>query len=211
MELIRTLRHTLLTTGLPGRDAQFRMAHLARVQPQEAPPEAQKAAVLVILFPADNNWQLIFIKRKDVPGDHHRAQISFPGGKYEPADATLIQTALRETEEEIGVLRNQFQVIGPLTELYIPVSNFEVHPYLACLGAAPSYTMQESEVSAVLEVPLSNFLQPDARQERDIRVREDLLLKSVPCFDVHGETLWGATAMMLNELLELIHPWGTRG
>lgn len=204
MDFVKQLRMALLMNELPGREAQLRMAHVTRSRYVEAPSDARVAAVMVTLFPKEENWNLLLIKRKTVHGDRHSGQIGFPGGKFEPEDGTLIQTALRETEEEVGIGRGNINVLGPLTDLYIPVSNFVVHPYVGVLDQQPTYRLQPTEVSRVYETPLRRFLHPDARKKTDLQIAEGLNLKNVPYFDVEGEVLWGATAMILSELLEVI-------
>ena len=169
-----------------------------------APVGARQAAVLLALFPKDGEWHIVFIERNASDRDHHGGQISFPGGKAEPTDGSMLATALREAEEEVGIGAGQVNVLGGLTELYIPVSNFQVHPFLGYLEAAPSYQLQLEEVNAVIEAPLSHFRQPGVRQVTDIRINAQITLKNVPYFDLHGRVLWGATAMMLNELLEIL-------
>ena len=189
---------------LPGRDAQLRMAHATRRHYVGASTAARQAAVLLTLFPKNGEWNIVLIERNPNDRDQHGGQISFPGGKAEPSDGTLLNTALREAEEEVGIAQQQVKILGALTELYIPVSNFQVYPFLGYLEAAPSYQVQVEEVNEVLEVPLSHFWQQDTRQVTDIRINTQITLKNVPYFDLNGRVLWGATAMMLNELLELI-------
>jgi len=113
-------------------------------------------------------------------------------------------TALREAEEEVGIRQQDVTVLGKLTELYIPVSNFQVHPFVGFLANEPSFTLQEEEVSAVLTVPLAHFQKEDAVKTTNIRIGKHLVLQNVPYFDTGGKVLWGATAMMLNELLQLV-------
>lgn len=194
----------MLMKALPGREAQLQMAHITRSRYVEAPEGARVAAVMLTLFPKDENWNLLLIKRKTVHGDLHSGQIGFPGGKFELEDRTLIQTALRETEEEVGIAKSEINVLGPLTNLYIPVSNFVVHPYVGLVSGQPNYHLQESEVSKLFEKPVRSFLDPSARKTTDIKVGEGLSLKNVPYFELEGEVLWGATAMILSEFLEII-------
>lgn len=189
---------------LPGREAQLQMAHATRRQYLEAPTAARQAAVLLALFPKNEEWSIVFIERNANDRDQHGGQISFPGGKAEPQDGSMLNTALREAEEEIGISREQVKILGGLTDLYIPVSNFQVHPFLGYLEAAPTYQVQVEEVNAVLEVPLSHFQQQGVRQVTDIRITPQIFLKNVPYFDLYGRVLWGATAMMLNELLQIL-------
>ncbi len=203
MDLIRRLEERM-NLPLPGRNAHLQMAHVTRRHYVEAPVGARQAAVLVVLFPKNEDWHIVFIERNANDRDHHGGQISFPGGKAEPSDDSMLTTALREAEEEVGIGRKQVKILGGLTELYIPVSNFQVHPFLGFLEAPPSYQLQVEEVNAVLEVPLSHFQLPGTRQVTDIRINPQISLKQVPYFEVEGRVLWGATAMMLNELLEIV-------
>lgn len=189
---------------LPGRDAQLRMAHVTRRLYVEAPTGARQAAVLATLFQKEDHWHVVLIERNANDRDHHAGQISFPGGKAEPDDSSLLITALRETEEEIGIPRQNVKILGSLTDMYIPVSNFQVHPFVGYLDHPPVYRLQEEEVSGVLEVPLDIFHQKDLRKTTDIPVSKQLTLKNVPYFDIHGKILWGATAMIMNELVELM-------
>lgn len=122
----------------------------------------------------------------------------------EQSDDTMLQTALRETEEEVGIPRNGVQILGKLSELYIPVSNFQVHPFVGVLDQQPTYTLQEEEVSRVIEVPISHFQNETSRRVIDIQVNRHLSMKNVPYFDVEGKILWGATAMMISELVEAL-------
>ncbi len=193
-----------LNAPLPGMDAHLRMAHITRRHYMDAPTGAKQAAVLMTLFPKNEEWHIVLIERNANDRDQHAGQLGFPGGKAEPSDGTMLATALRETEEEVGISREQVKILGNLTGIYIPVSNFQVHPFLGYLNAQPAYQLQASEVNDVLEVPLSHFQLPGTRRVTDIRINAQITLKNVPYFDLHGQVLWGATAMMLNELLEII-------
>jgi len=136
--------------------------------------------------------------------DRHRGQISFPGGRFEPQDKHLANTALREAEEEVGVDAGQVELIGGLTDLYIPVSNFRVDPYVGYTEITPDFIPQESEVNDILEVPVEELIHPGNLKYKDLTIREGFTIPNVPYFDLLGKTVWGATAMMLSELVELI-------
>ncbi len=190
---------------LPGIAAQLKMAHATRRHLKDiADTKPVLAAVLAVLFPKNGEWHILLIERRKVDGDKHSGQIGFPGGKSENGDGNLMITALRETEEELGINRQDISILGALTELYIPVSNFLVHPFVGYLTYPPTYQLQQNEVDGVLEIPLSHFLDISKRKSIDIRISSNLILKNVPYYDVNGKVLWGATAMMLSELTELI-------
>lgn len=186
--------------------AQFRMAHAGRKLYVEPPDHARKAGVLALLYPRAAQWHIALILR--VSGnaqDRHSGQVSFPGGSFDPVqDQSLLDTALRETEEEIGVPRQAVQVIGALTDLYIPVSNFHVHPFVGFVSDTPPMTPQSEEVQLILEAPLAWLQHPAAKQRVDIVLGQGLVLPQVPCFVVQDYIVWGATAMMLSELLALL-------
>ena len=191
---------------LPGKNAHYRMAHVGRRGELTVPDHARQAGVLALFYPdRKEQWNLALIERvSHNPNDRHGGQISFPGGRFEKADGTLVRTALRETQEEIGVDSSEVQVLGPLTDLYIPVSNYQVHPFVGIMYHTPSFSPQWEEVAAVVEVPLELLCDPSTRQTTDLRLSANILLKDVPYFNVFGKVIWGATAMMLNELLELL-------
>jgi 8-oxo-dGTP pyrophosphatase MutT (NUDIX family) len=190
--------------GLPGRDYQLKMAALLKRSIFDAPPTARKAAVLMLIFPKDGEWHLVLTERTGNENDPHSRQISFPGGSAESADVDLAATALRETHEEIGVEPSVIQLIGAMTDVYIPVSNFHVQPFLAWTNAPPQYQRQETEVKTVIETPLSVLKNEANWKVKDIRVSAQYDLKNVPYFDVFGNAVWGATAMMISEFLEML-------
>lgn len=193
-----------LQGALPGLSQQLAMAPPYREVPNEAWVRAQnpkEAAVLLLLFERSGDWQLLFTKRVAYPGVHS-AQISFPGGKMEAVDLSKQQTALRETEEEVGVSAQQIELLGPLTPLYIPPSNFLVDPFVGRLTEAPRWVPQASEVAEIVEIPLNYLLQTNARTERNIVVGNGQ--RTVPGFVWEEHFIWGATAMMLEEFLTVV-------
>jgi len=194
-----------LRQPLPGRAAQYEMAHAVRQDTPPPPPNAREAGVLALLFPKDKDWHLTLILRQNNnPNDRHGGQVSFPGGKREVHDEDLRATALREAEEEVGVDPSAVNLLGALSELYIPVSNFKVQPYVGFTEQTPQFVPQPEEVQAVLEVPFRQFLSNNTRRKKDLHLYPQLILRDVPYFDVADQTVWGATAMMISELVAVL-------
>lgn len=190
---------------LPGVDAQYRMATAFRYNRTPAPPHAVHAGVLALFFPKDGQWHIVLIERTSrYPQDRHRGQISFPGGRHETEDPSMQFTALREAKEEVGVEPDRIEILGALTDLYIPVSNFLVHPFVGYTEEQPAFRPEPSEVADILEVPVQHFLTEQNIRKKDMTVQGNVRLKEVPYFDISGKVLWGATAMMLSELLALV-------
>ena len=198
-----------LEAPLPGHDAHLRMApesprrHVLSV----AERACREAGVLVLLLPPLDDPRIVLTVRHDELPDHG-GQISFPGGQREGTE-TLSETALREAEEEIGLAATSVRLLGGLTPLYIPPSNYCVHPFLGAPLAPPSLRPTDREVAVILRAPVRRLLAPDARvvepwtlQGRDV---------DVPYYDVDGHAVWGATAMMLAEVLAVLEGLVDRG
>jgi 8-oxo-dGTP pyrophosphatase MutT (NUDIX family) len=199
-----------LQAPLPGRSAQYRMASVQRLRviaPDFVPPsDAKQAAVLIVLHRVDplDTWQTLLIQRTANPHDRHSGQVSFPGGRHEPDDGSMQATALREAEEEVGLSATAMQVVGALTPLYIPVSDFMVHPYVAVTDAPLDIRTQPSEVESVFMPALSHFMEDQHIEMRDITIGPNVHLPEVPCFIYQERVIWGATAMILSELVEVM-------
>ncbi len=133
----------------------------------------------------------------------HSKQIAFPGGKHEPQDQNLQQTAQRETHEEIGILPNEYEVIGQISPLYIPPSNFMVTPFLAFSTNNLTFVPDEKEVNSVIHIPLSEFNKNNFKQEKSVNLSNGMKIKT-PTYCYKNFTIWGATAMMMSEFEHLL-------
>jgi 8-oxo-dGTP pyrophosphatase MutT (NUDIX family) len=189
-----------LSQDLPGFEAQNKMAPKGSERYRNVATDHKVACVLALLFPKNDQWHLSLIERTSLhPDDKHAGQISFPGGKLDENDASYEDCALRETYEEIGIAPDTIGILGELTPLYVYVSNFLVHPFVGFTTESPKFIIQETEVKNIIEVPLDHFAKPKHKQVADIKVR-DMILPDTPYYDVYGQKLWGATAMMMSEL-----------
>lgn len=192
------------SSGLDGREAQYKA-----VPPERPRTDFEKileknpkqAAVLALLVPGRSGAELVFILRNTYPGVHS-SQIGFPGGKEEDQDSDFWQTALRETEEELGVPPDSIQKIGQLSEVYIPPSHFLVYPFVGYAKSFPKFIPDPREVSEVFTLSVKNLLHPANFYQQKVSVGS--LEYSVPAFNVEGRVIWGATAMMVSELKERI-------
>jgi len=164
--------------------------------------EPKRAAVMMLFYPKGNETHLVLIVRNSYPGVHS-SQIAFPGGKVEVFDKDLQETALRETEEEIGVKKHQIEVVRAFTEIYIPPSNFLVSPFLGISQTNLEFVLQEDEVAGIIEFPLKDFLDENIIVTRRLKTSYAIAI-DVPAFLVKEHIVWGATAMMLSELKETI-------
>ncbi|MFT4878027.1 MAG: 8-oxo-dGTP pyrophosphatase MutT (NUDIX family) [Flavobacteriales bacterium] len=204
MEWIEKLKMSM-AGDLPGSIAHNQMMSYARTQANEvraSRTDYREGAVLMMLYPHEDKYFTSLIVRPEYDGVHS-GQIAFPGGAKEEQDSDLMQTALRETEEEVGVHSSAIQIIGALSEIYIPPSNFLVQPYIGILSERPAFLRDEFEVAKILEEPISKFLMPKAVRDVKVKLQTGMQL-DVKAFDVQGHTVWGATAMMLAEFRALM-------
>jgi len=171
-------------------------------EPGYVPPiPPRRGGVLVLLYPHNDALYLPLILRPTYDGVHS-GQVSFPGGREEKIDTSLVATALREAYEEVGIAPEQVTIIGQLSRLYIQPSNFEVYPTVGWTTQRPAFVIDPSEVARLLEVPLVAFQNPANRYHEQWTLRGRQV--QVPFFRIEGETVWGATAMILSELLAVI-------
>ena len=189
----------LLSMKLPGKQAQFRMAPTFRGAFSHA-ADPVRAAVLILMYPSiEGTTSLVFIKRNEYDGPHS-GQVSLPGGAWEKGDGSIENTAIRETREELGIDGN-IEILGSLSELLIPVSNFLVSPFVGYMDQTPEFYPDESEVQFVIETPLQELMDP-RNQDSETMVRHEQTIEA-PFYRVGDEKIWGATAMILSEYLQL--------
>lgn len=195
----------LKTKPLGGLESQFKLVPELRIKISEEKiknSNPRKAAVMALFYPDEQNKTTFLLTQRASYNGTHSAQISFPGGKYDQEDDNMRQTALRELEEEVGVFRNSVEVIRQLSDTYIPPSNFMVTPFIGFLDEKPSLTPNE-EVAKLIEIEAAALL-----NEENISsiVMETSYMKEieVPCFKFYDHVVWGATAMMLSEIKDLM-------
>ncbi|HLV14884.1 MAG TPA: CoA pyrophosphatase [Xanthomarina sp.] len=192
---------------LPAEPSQLKMSPPFREALQEKQKhlikDAKRAGVMALFYPNYNQeTNLVLILRKTYKGVHS-AQVGFPGGKVELSDTSIQDAAIRETFEEVGVPIQQIQVVRALTQVYIPPSNYFVQPFLGISKQTPNFIKQDDEVEDILEVTLNDFID-DANVVTEIvstSYNRDVI---VPAFNLNGHVVWGATAMMLSEIKDLL-------
>jgi 8-oxo-dGTP pyrophosphatase MutT (NUDIX family) len=193
-----------LSNPLPGRTAQYRMAPSPRANDDlyyDTPrPDARRGGVLILLYPQENRLYIPLILRPTYEGVHS-GQIGLPGGGYEMNDSDLTATALREAHEEIGVLVESVTLLGQLSPLYVFASNYLVQPTVGWTPQRPQFNLDPHEVEMLLEVSLLDLLDPNHYQRETWELRGRMV--QVPFFCIQAQKIWGATAMILSELLAL--------
>ena len=211
-ELIKKLQERFKERELPGVEAHKKLAPFRTENSRFNYSEIKgykESSVLVLIFPQNGSAYIPLIKRPDYDGIHS-GQISLPGGKREVKDKNLVDTALRETWEEIGAQINQIKILGSLTPLYIPPSNFMVNPFVGFVESKPQFKIDPVEVQKIIEAPVSYFMEGSNVLNKEIEIirksgkANEVIKLETPYFDLEGEVLWGATAMILSELKELM-------
>jgi 8-oxo-dGTP pyrophosphatase MutT (NUDIX family) len=193
-----------LATPLPGLDAQLRMAPRLRdaPEPRVGHDGLRHAAALLLLYPHAGDWYVPLTLR-GAALRHHTGQVSLPGGRLD-AGESVEAGALREAHEEVGVPPDDVELLGQLTPLPITVSNHLLHPVVGVASARPAFVLAEHEVEALIEVPLAQLRRAEAVWERRQRARAPFGEMDVPCFDLAGARVWGATAMVLAEFVAVL-------
>jgi len=196
----------LLVNDLPGQHYQNKMSPVVENELYRIVPKDHKVACVMTLIHQKPNkeWFVTYIRRASShPDDKHAGQIGFPGGKFESEDQSLLDCALREVEEELGIAPTNIEVLGELTSLYVYASNFLVYPYVGLLNSPPTYIPQESEVAGVLEIAVSDLLSDGYKIQKGITFASGHR-QEVPGYDLGTDFLWGATAMITSEFEHIL-------
>lgn len=189
-----------------GQKAQVEMAPLPDVSQRfdrASAKQARQSAVMILLYKQNDLIKFPLIVRPQYPGVHS-GQIALPGGKYEEGDKDLVYTALRETEEEVGISMQDVEVLGQLSELYVPPSNFNILPVVGIHPAIPEFILQESEVDELVIADMKALNDSSKRKEKEMTFYSGTKVK-VPYFDIENKVVWGATAMILSEFATIIN------
>jgi 8-oxo-dGTP pyrophosphatase MutT (NUDIX family) len=192
-----------ILTHLPAWEAHQRMAPPIRKPMPKIPKRVRYSAVCVLLFYKKNKLHTLLIKRAE-DGKSHSGQIAFPGGKLDPNDFSMTYCALRECEEEIGLSQEKINVLGGLSSLYIPPSNFIVTPIVCKVSEIENLVPSPDEVAEIMEVPLDILFDPSSKDIQEVWRSDDASRSmKTPVYTFGNHTIWGATAMMLSELEEI--------
>jgi 8-oxo-dGTP pyrophosphatase MutT (NUDIX family) len=199
--------HYLFQQALPGEAAHLEFLPLRGSSKAAIASGApyRSSAVAIILFENRRGTLSTIITQRQEYNGTHSGQISFPGGKYEPTDKNLLQTAIRECNEEIGIDIREDVLLGQLSQVYIPVSQFLIEPFVFFSKKASfDYHLSEREVATIHEIDLEELFAPQSVIKKDVTYPNGLILKDVPHFQQNRIEIWGATALMLNELKRLL-------
>lgn len=191
---------------LPGKSGQILMAPSPMDEARfitEKGGKAKKGAVLILFYPHANGCAIPFIKRPIYSGIHS-GQVALPGGRWEESDRTLAQTAMRETEEEIGVESGKVGILGRLSDLYIPASNYMVSPFVGFVEKEPQFIPDKREVDRVIHCDFSQLMDKKIKKKKNLRMTDHYSIMA-PYYEVENEMVWGATAMIVSELMVI---WG---
>ncbi len=202
MDILENIKKNIITT-LPGKVSHSKLAPFTGRLNYQIPSDVFEAAVLILLY--EKNAKLYFpliTRQSNHPEDKHRGQIALPGGRKDPSDIDTRFTSLRECSEEIGVTCESIQILGALTPLYIPVSYHHVFPFVGFYHEEIKFNLQENEILSIHEIDIFDLFKQDNRKRKKIRTTEGDTME-VPTIQINGLTIWGATAMILEEFSDI--------
>jgi len=195
-----------LQLGMPGVNAHLKLAPEIRIKDlktEQPPAHAVESAVLILLFPFEESLHTVVILRNEYDGIHS-GQISLPGGKREESDIDFNNTALREAKEEIGIIPEDMEIIGQLSRFYVRPSNYIVYPFIAYQANRPEFRPDATEVQRVIEIDIFKDINYDKIVYKTLTFKNNIQIDA-PGFIVENEFMWGATAMIFSELLQVLH------
>ncbi len=192
-----------INSGLPGEESQLKMAPAFRPKgPANQNPPPRKAAVLIpVFFSSEGNPEILLTLRKTYDGVHS-GQVSFPGGKFDPHETDPVEVALRESQEEVGLDPAAVKIAGLLSPLYIPVSHMMVQPVVGFVEGPVNWIADPREVERLISISMESLTDPSLVQNKAVRISANLTMEA-PFYSVANETVWGATAMILSEWIEV--------
>lgn len=193
-----------LKQPLPGDLAHSKLMSYHRPKVSEIIQKGthRESAVLALFYPINEEPHLVFILRQSYEGVHS-SQVSFPGGKRELLDDSLVYTALREANEELSILQNEVEVIGSLSEIYVPPSNFLISPFVGFSSTRPNFLKDPREVAKIIEVRVADLVNHVNFTKTEVNLPNGTQMK-VPAFLFNQQIIWGATAMMVQEIKEIL-------
>ena len=189
----------MMKKELPGKSSHEEMM----VRPKQKFMKTKNplsAAVLILLYPLGNNWYFYLTKRTKTV-EHHKGQISLPGGMLEKGESSQ-EAAIRETYEELGIKPQSINIIGPLTPFYIPISGFNVFPFVGWIAKCPTLEIQSKEVSKVFTPSVSSLMSPQNKKIKRSTMLDQKI--EIPFFELKNEMVWGATSMILSEFKSVL-------
>lgn len=195
-----------ISERLPGESAHVKMSPEHRILSSAALKNADNVrdcAVAIVLYRIDNRVECILTQRPNYAGNHS-GQVSFPGGKKDLSDDNLEVTARRECFEEIGIPREEGVLLGKLTDVYIPVSGFLVKPFVFYHSELPNLTPDKREVAEILRFSLFDLKKETLIAYTEIRLDDGTIFRNIPYFNLANKKVWGATALILSELKEIL-------
>lgn len=207
MKLTPEIIKQKLSEPLPGLASHLKLAPTSRAKEianyNGKIIDAKKSAVMILLFHEEGDLKVIVIRRSFYVGIH-AGQIAFPGGRYEEEDGNVENTAKREIEEEIGISSDKIQVLGRLTDIYVPPSNFLISIFVGYLDQRPIYKIDEREVAEVIEIDFNDFYKENIIHEKEFLVPSMQSSTKALYYQVGNIELWGASAMVMTELLDVL-------